>query len=1137
MSPQPGDSPLPSEGPATKKKKRIVGVFPCPNCSKTFTRADHLSRHFLNHKPKEVYVCEYELTGYVGQPRKCGKTFVRKDLRARHYRRHLAEAEKSDDPSAKLASSKSIDSKFETPKIEHDTPSATQNSPFSFSHKSDTPTTQRVPHPDSNLSQSEQTILPDQNVLAHTSVVSQYVPPGAEISAPELSQNHSAPGFNTLSHESMTRSGVMNTTPHDPSSHYPMTTNQERLNDFQYPLAPQHPAASQRDSFRAASTVPYSEGDIISWLFTDNSLNTGLYQTGGVNLAADQIGHGQEITDYQNHTQIPSEQQIPVGIKTEPSENFQLENQVTPHFQHPYAPNQSDHTIPYIPPTRQMPGPELKGSPNSWPSPFYPAPKDLLYNNGLQDLNYFFNNDNPLEDLLNTSPRDSLSIMGLIPSTVSSTSPSQSNDSNTPRSLTDAATREATMDLFEMNARSITSELNTQKNKQIYVDRKILSKLFDQIPSLDEVYIRSLFPDYQGLTLGDRFCFFLQCYWDTFQPKFSILHRPSFCTETAEPLLLLAMICVGSMYSACSTRYSEQQRKCPELKFCMYILQPLRFTLFQHHQFKSPVRVWILQTLNLLEWCEKNYLLREMHERAHIHHGTTVQLLRRSPFLGGNPAVANKAANSASDTATSGGEDEHSDGVSDLEDQMSSDQTTFNKWVESESMKRITFMTFYLDIMDYIKFRHNPQIPFFQLQLLNLPCDEEQLWNNEEINGSFQKVVKRQRKLQRSSNLLNRGVKDEPNRIRPGMNFLSAMKRILKSQREKVSFVKTSVFVKNILLGGIASLMHLMQQSEFQNSFTALVSPADKTRNSVWKAILVKALDNCEADLFPTHSTLSNESCFRADSLRCKFPMYHLLQIIGLSDINHYDIAIFGGSPKNMSVDATSKDQQLVQRKLHSIWNASHWLKTSNDVANVRSVIHCYWLLWKVMLAPMDDNGKVNDQQWARTWQIEFDFFDIMYPLSVSMLVLWCYTFATYGPESRIFSVKTENWAVQDFRDYNKLTSLSTENGYQYLARLRNELVQATKASPTSKHHVLHQRSSSRAIALEEVMKSYCEKLPILTDQKNISGLCFLVGTTLLKSQWEVIRENAKLIINCGLRSIGKENVHCTDLFDNEFDN
>ena len=91
----------------------------------------------------------------------------------------------------------------------------------------------------------------------------------------------------------------------------------------------------------------------------------------------------------------------------------------------------------------------------------------------------------------------------------------------------------------------------------------------------------------------------------------------------------------------------------------------------------------------------------------------------------------------ANSTSSSAGEE------SELEDKNNTSDTTdhdlFEKWVESEGMKRITFMTFYLDIIDFIKFRHNPQILFYQLQLLNLPCDDEHLWELTEVNGSFKK--------------------------------------------------------------------------------------------------------------------------------------------------------------------------------------------------------------------------------------------------------------------------------------------------------------------------------------------------------------------------------------------------------------
>lgn len=48
-------------------------------CDRSYSRAEHLARHQLNHSPKQVYHCEVE---------GCNHTFVRPDLFARHKSRH-----------------------------------------------------------------------------------------------------------------------------------------------------------------------------------------------------------------------------------------------------------------------------------------------------------------------------------------------------------------------------------------------------------------------------------------------------------------------------------------------------------------------------------------------------------------------------------------------------------------------------------------------------------------------------------------------------------------------------------------------------------------------------------------------------------------------------------------------------------------------------------------------------------------------------------------------------------------------------------------------------------------------------------------------------------------------------------------
>jgi hypothetical protein len=73
-----------SSGPEAKRRKSRKSVdkqYACdePGCNKKFTRLEHLTRHQLNHKPKEIYRCTYP---------GCDKTFVRQDLRVRHLDRH-----------------------------------------------------------------------------------------------------------------------------------------------------------------------------------------------------------------------------------------------------------------------------------------------------------------------------------------------------------------------------------------------------------------------------------------------------------------------------------------------------------------------------------------------------------------------------------------------------------------------------------------------------------------------------------------------------------------------------------------------------------------------------------------------------------------------------------------------------------------------------------------------------------------------------------------------------------------------------------------------------------------------------------------------------------------------------------------
>jgi hypothetical protein len=66
-----------------RSRKGLDKKFVCPHegCGKSYSRAEHLYRHQLNHNPKQIYYCDFP---------DCSRSFVRQDLCARHKERHTA---------------------------------------------------------------------------------------------------------------------------------------------------------------------------------------------------------------------------------------------------------------------------------------------------------------------------------------------------------------------------------------------------------------------------------------------------------------------------------------------------------------------------------------------------------------------------------------------------------------------------------------------------------------------------------------------------------------------------------------------------------------------------------------------------------------------------------------------------------------------------------------------------------------------------------------------------------------------------------------------------------------------------------------------------------------------------------------
>lgn len=1148
-----------------RKKKRTLGSFPCPDCDKVFTRSDHLARHHLNHEPKELFECEAIIEDYGGNKRKCGKTFVRKDLKERHAKRHQEISTKS--------YPKSVRSSFSIPSKSSTSPQASSGeSPILLPNYQ-----AQSPLQISNLIHG---VNNPEN--GHHRTGSQLPPANHSLNN---GMGHQVPA-NVIKDARLPHQDPRNFNGRVPFIHHHSNT---------VPSQGQDMYTDQYKVPNFGSNGPQSQNDILSWLFTESPENM-IVTPGSENMQREGMkGINQIVGPSPNniHSQVHLNSgpvfdnngkgsiHSPYGGSQFSPIGDQIQQQ---HIQHQQVINQhSQHQIPLT----HIPQSHASLQDNQYKeevlAPFYHNEYENSQVNlqsmnsyGMQDVNIFSNDDNPLDEVFlrnyQAQPANgsdpllsSLSYKFNMSSTGSSNSPTTTNESTSPIVSGDLQRSPISGDQHRRSTVASLQKLfmpdknNIKKNKHIFIDSLIVDKIIKSLPSISRETINEIFEQSEvgnvDYSIENRFSYYLSTYWSIFHPQFTILHRPSFDTKTAEPLLLLSMIIVGCNYCTSTDNSTDKQqarKKSPEFKFCLSMATPLRFMIFQHEDFKSPVKLWILQSLNILEWCEKNFLLRRLHERGHIHHGTTVQLLRRSPLLGGNPATAIKKTNLTSGSNTSADESDTPNEIA-TENNDTTDYDLFVKWVESESMKRITFMTFYLDVIDYIKFRHNPQIMFYQLQLLNLPCDDDHLWESTEVNGSFRKIVKRQKKLQKSSQDKHNGDlmrkrkdinQNSSLKIRNGESFLNVLKKLLKpyktpsSQETKAEF-KLSLFTRKILYSGLLSIMYQMQQTDLQNSSSLLsnMNGSNKSQGFVlWKEVLSKAFDNwhleingnCCSEVFKTPAGVAD--CIIKS--QCQFPMYHLAQIIGMADINHYDIAIFGGSPANMSVSATMKDHCIVQNKLNSIWLKSPQTKRStNDLVNLKSIIHCYLLLWELMLKPLNLNDKTSNVEFIH-WNVDDDYFDGMYAVGIATLVLWSYAFTTSGLESQRF-IELDDLKKVSSEKYEDLVELSAEGCYEYLQRIRQEFLTNLRKDNLHNEYSIHPfKLDNRLHSPHEIFSKYCDLLPFISNKQNISGLCFLVGTKLLSSQWDIIRENGKLILNCGFRSIGKKNILCLDLFD-----
>lgn len=304
---------------------------------------------------------------------------------------------------------------------------------------------------------------------------------------------------------------------------------------------------------------------------------------------------------------------------------------------------------------------------------------------------------------------------------------------------------------------------------------------------------------------------YIGSYWYHFHPQMPILHRPTFSPDKAQNLLLVAIIAIGA---SCLDKAHGHQVTQQGAELSSFLAWHLRGEIFKDKDFTPPAELWVFQALLLLEIYEKMYSTRLLHERAHIHHATTLTLLRRGKTLIGRSARDSPPARKV-DNSDPSTDDARNQSQSHTPDQW------WNHWITSEARRRVAFAAFIIDSIHTTMFGHSATMVPHEMKL-PLPCDES-LWSA----TSSAEVGRLENMLKESGH-------------KP-IGFFDGLKNTLNNKP-----VRTNSFGRTALMTGLLSVSWHMNQKDLQvRSLGALKALGGK---DIWRGTLTKAFDFWKSD-------------------------------------------------------------------------------------------------------------------------------------------------------------------------------------------------------------------------------------------------------------------------------------------------
>jgi len=951
-----------TDGPSRKRRRSRKGLdkkFECPQegCGKSYSRAEHLYRHQLNHTPKQIYNCDFP---------DCSRTFVRQDLCNRHRDRHTAKGSQLHRKDSMLGHAHASPIESDKTLSMHGSASPEVMRPNLAGGKSRAGQLQQYQSPqEMNPSSYSPATNPSSGTYSGTASSNG----GEKFPQSNNFIKRSNSDSVTRGHESAT--GTPNTRP---QRHASFGMSDSKSADFQRPplqttVGPYGllSSASNNQNYHSHQNSPQpfvNQQNLTPFTLPPPGFSTSV-------TAASSTRSAEQTYPTSMSTEYPSE---PANHQQSGSDMMLLDQMTAP------------NTMPVFG------GDGYTRSPFAIPEDFvaYLFSGQQIDNSSPVQMGQqgFGNYPDSNSQYYTTCFSNDISLGGFFPA-----NHQQSHHPMAVTSLLDTSLPETV--LSEEKSQAIVDLIRERFNETDHAPvAKQKEALLEGDRSNDSHMLsRKMMQTYIG------------SYWFHFSEQVPILHKPTFSPDKTPNLLLIAMMAIGA---ACLDKIHGYEVTQAGAELSNFLAWHLRWEIFSDYHFRPPAKLWVFQALLLLELYEKMYSTRALHERAHIHHATTITLMRRGSSLIGRSALDSPPSVRDDKQGVNGSRHSSTSGANTPDE-------WWNHWITNEATRRAAFAAFVTDSTHATMFGHSAVMVAHEMRL-PLPCDEA-LWtatNSAEV-GRIE------------ANLHANGVKP--------ISFLEGLKRTLHGQE-----VRTNSFGRTILMAGLLSVSWHMNQRDLQvNSLgvTQALGGRDKWRGTLtrafdlWKQDFDRSL-NVTSDGIPGPYVYTEK---KEDNVvfQSRTVLHHLAHMAMHVDI--VDCQIFAQARRLLGRTIGSQDLASAQRRMRD-----HWVETAKarDATWYALRFLCSVLLPEEVVTS-SIHGRYNDPPFEfsarddvllnRPWVMYF-----------AALIVWSYGFALEGPttepvppaydfEAQVRDMRAYLRRVGGVHDPEQLKSLKGFNG------------------------------------------------------------------------------------------------------------